>query len=156
MNHPQEAIGRPCAAFRHDEGTRKGAVKALATLAPFLPQNPPMQGWSPSPERGDFVKIVFAGKEIVSYLAAYESKKISWPRVCPACGVGRLHCHGSYRRKAEADGLYILVPIQRMRCYHCKKTCSVLPSLFIPRHSMTTPERERVAAGVVRGSRSAA
>lgn len=101
--------------------------------------------------------LIFVGTTVESYMQAYENRTIVFSRVCPnpECG-GKLHKHGHYMRQAERNGDVVDVPVQRMRCASCQKTCSFLPSIFIARHSMTTPERECVAKGMASDSRCAA
>jgi len=101
------------------------------------------------------VPFVFAHAEVDSYLAAFRAGRIRWPRACPHCG-GRLHKHGVYERKAETAGRFLLVPIQRMRCSACRRTCSFLPTCFAPYRSLLTPEREHVAAALAEGRACAA
>jgi len=58
------------------------------------------------------------------------------PKSCPHCGLGVVHQHGHYERKADRRAVpprLNPIPILRYRCAGCRRTCSRLPECIAPR-----------------------
>ena len=77
------------------------------------------------------------------------------PERCPGCGKGGVHRHGHYARNAprgegKAFSLGSL-PIPRIFCRHCRRTCSRLPSCLSPRRQYWWKRQQEVLERLLAG-----
>jgi transposase-like protein len=69
--------------------------------------------------------------DLVQYLQTLG--KINYEVICESCGCNCLHKHGYYYRKADRLTRKLNpIPIQRLKCSNCGKTCSILPECIPP------------------------